>query len=185
MTGTYIGGSVNFAAISSSFDIPGDLVSAAVVSDNLLMALYFFVLIAIPTISIFRKSFRHPHIDEVEKLDIKDGETAASTYWTSKAISLKDIGFSIGSAFIIVAISNTVASLFSSIIPTSNAFLNILNTLLGNQYLIITTITMICATLKSDFFGNLGGAQELGTYLIYLLGLQLLYHLYYLNLLYY
>ncbi len=168
MTGTYIGGSVNFAAISSSFDIPGDLVSAAVVSDNLLMALYFFVLIAIPTIGIFRKSFRHPHIDEVEKLDIKDGETAASTYWTSKAISLKDIGFSIGSAFIIVAISNTVASLFSSIIPTSNAFLNILNTLLGNQYLIITTITMICATLKSDFFGNLGGAQELGTYLIYL-----------------
>lgn len=168
MTGTYIGGSVNFAAISSSFDIPGELASAAVVSDNLLMALYFFVLIAIPSMTLFRKHFNHPHIDEVENMDIKEGETSASTYWGSKEISLKDIALSIGSAFIIVALSNTIASFLSSIIPTSNTLFKILNTLLGNQYLIITTLTMICATIKPDFFGKLGGAQELGTFLIYI-----------------
>lgn len=168
MTGTYIGGSVNFAAISSSFDIPGELASAAVVSDNLLMALYFFVLIAIPSMTLFRKHFNHPHIDEVENMDIKEGETSASTYWGSKEISLKDIALSIGSAFIIVALSNTIASFLSSIIPTSSTLFKILNTLLGNQYLIITTLTMICATIKPDFFGKLGGAQELGTFLIYI-----------------
>lgn len=168
MTGSYIGGGANFAAMASAFEIPGDLVSAAVVSDNLLMALYFFVLISIPSIAFFREKFKHPHIKEVEKIGIKEGETAASSYWKSKEVSLKDIGFCIGSAFIIVAVSVSLAEFLSSIIPTSNAFLKIINTLLGNQYLIITTVTMLCATLKSDFFGNLGGAQEIGTFLIYL-----------------
>lgn len=168
MTGSYIGGGANFAAMSAAFDIPGDLVSAAVVSDNLLMALYFFVLISIPSTALFRKAFTSPHIDEVEKIGIKDGETAASSYWQSKDISLKDIGFCIGSAFFIVALSVSIAEFLSSVIPTSNAFLKIINTLLGNQYLVITTVTMTCATIKPNFFGNLGGAQEIGTFLIYL-----------------
>lgn len=168
MTGSYIGGGANFAAMAGAFEISGDLVSAAVVSDNLLMALYFFVLISIPSITFFKQKFNHPHIDEVENIGINAGETAASSYWKSKEISLKDIGFCISSAFIIVATSVNLAGFFSSIIPTSNNFSKIINTLLGNQYLIITTITMICATLKPNFFGNLGGAQEIGTFLIYL-----------------
>lgn len=168
MTGSYIGGGANFAAMAGAFEISGDLVSAAVVSDNLLMALYFFVLISIPSITFFKQKFNHPHIDEVENIGINAGETAASSYWKSKEISLKDIGFCISSAFIIVATSVNLAGFFSSIIPTSNNFSKIINTLLGNQYLIITTITMICATFKPNFFGNLGGAQEIGTFLIYL-----------------
>lgn len=168
MTGSYIGGSANFAAMSAAFDTPGDIVSAAVVSDNLLMALYFFVLIAIPSIGFFRKHFLHPHVDEVEKQEVKEGETAAASYWSRKDISLKDIALTIGSAFVIVAISNSIATFLSNAIPTNNAFLSLLNTLFGNQYLIITTITMICATIFSDFFSNLGGAQEIGTYLIYI-----------------
>ena len=168
MTGSYIGGGANFAAMSAAFDTPGDVVSATVVSDNLLMALYFFILIAIPSMSFFRKHFLHPHVDEVEGQEIKEGETAASSYWTHKDISLKDLALSIGSAFVIVAVSTSIASFLSSAIPTSNSFLSILNTLLGNQYLIITTVTMICASIFSNFFSNLGGAQEIGTYLIYI-----------------
>lgn len=168
MTGSYIGGGANFAAMSAAFDTPGDVVSAAVVSDNLLMALYFFVLIAIPSMKFFRKHFLHPHVDEFEKQEVKEGETAASSYWSRKDISLKDIALSIGSAFVIVAVSTSIANFLSSVIPTSNAFLSLLNTLLGNQYLIITTVTMICASVFSDFFSNLGGAQEIGTYLIYI-----------------
>ena len=168
MTGSYIGGGANFAAMSAAFELPGDVVSAAVVSDNLLMALYFFILITIPSINFFRKHFLHPHVEEFEKQEIKDGETTASSYWSRKDISLRDIALSIGSAFVIVAVSNTIAEFLASTIPTSNAFLSLLNTLLGNQYLIITTVTMICASVFSDFFSNLGGAQEIGTYLIYI-----------------
>ena len=49
--GTYVGGSVNFAAMADSYGASGELTSAAVVADNLLMALYFFVLIAMPAMA--------------------------------------------------------------------------------------------------------------------------------------
>ncbi|ANK38963.1 hypothetical protein AOB58_2161 [Staphylococcus sp. AntiMn-1] len=49
MTGSYIGGGMNFAALSSKFQTPGDMVSSTVVADNSVMALYFILLIAIPS----------------------------------------------------------------------------------------------------------------------------------------
>ncbi len=168
MSASYIGGGVNFAAMSGAFEVPGDLVSAAVVADNLLMALYFFVLISIPSIAFFRKHFKHPHVDEFENMEVKSGETTASSYWSGKDISLKDIAFAFASAFIIVAASVQLAGLFAAIIPTSNPLLSMLNTLFGNQYLIITTITMLLATFIPKFFGEIKGAQEIGTFLIYL-----------------
>ena len=168
MSASYIGGGVNFAAMSGAFEVPGDLVSAAVVADNLLMALYFFVLISVPSIAFFRKHFEHPHVDEFESMEVKSGETAASSYWSGKDISLKDIAFAIASAFIIVAVSVQLAGLLASIIPTSNPLFSMLNTLFGNQYLIITTITMLLATFIPKFFAEIKGAQEIGTFLIYL-----------------
>src|SRR5699024_6165769 len=48
-TGSYTGGSVNLAALSTKFNVPGELTASAIVADNLLMALYFFVLIVMPT----------------------------------------------------------------------------------------------------------------------------------------
>jgi uncharacterized membrane protein len=168
MSASYIGGGVNFAAMSGAFEVPGDLVSAAVVADNLLMALYFFVLISIPSIAFFRKHFEHPHVVEFESMEVKSGETAASSYWSGKDIALKDIAFAIASAFIIVAASVQLAGLLASIIPTSNPLFSMLNTLFGNQYLIITTITMLLATFMPKFFAGIKGAQEIGTFLIYL-----------------
>ena len=69
MTGSYIGGGVNFAAMASQYAAGDDLTAAATVADNLLMAAYFFVLIACAGSKFFRKHFRHPHIEEVEDLD--------------------------------------------------------------------------------------------------------------------
>ena len=63
-SGTYVGGSVNFAAMADTFGASGELSSQAVVADNLLMALYFFVLIAIPSGHFFRKHYKHPLIDQ-------------------------------------------------------------------------------------------------------------------------
>ncbi len=51
--------------MASAFQVPGDTTSAAVVADNLLMTLYFFVLIMIPTLKFFKTKFTHPHIDEI------------------------------------------------------------------------------------------------------------------------
>lgn len=167
MSGSYIGGGVNFVAMADSFSAPGELVSAAVVADNLLMALYFFVLIAMPSIAFFRRHFSHPHVLEVESRDVGEG-TIQSSYWQRKEISLKDIAYAIGSAFAIVAISSEVAKVLSAAIPTGNFAMTLLNGLLGNKYLLITTFTMLGATFMPHFFGEIKGTQELGTFLIYI-----------------
>lgn len=163
--GTYVGGSVNFAAMADSFHVSGEFVSAAVIADNLLMALYFFALIAIPALSFFRKHFRHPIIDNLEASKQTSG---ASSYWKAQPISLKDIAFDFAAAVAIVAIATTIADFFSGIIPTDSAFTNALNLLLGNKYLIMTTITMCCATFLPNLFGKAPGANEIGTFLIYI-----------------
>ena len=150
----------------------GDMISAATVADNLLMALYFFVLIAMPSIGFFRKHFKHPYVDEIEAASAsgtkKEGETNAAAFWGRKEISLKDIALAVATAFTIVAISNIIGGVFTAIIPTSNPVLQMLNTLFGNMYLWITTISMACATFAPGFFGEIKGTNELGTFLIYL-----------------
>lgn len=169
MTGTYTGGSVNLVAMADAFEAGGELVSTSVVADNLLMAFYFFVLVAVPTMNFFLKNYKHPIIDKVEKEGATgEGKTKAAQFWGAKEISLKDIAFAVAISFIIVAISSNLADLLSSIIPTGNLGLDLLNGLLGNQYLIMTTVTMILATYFHDFFSSIHGAQEIGTFLIYI-----------------
>lgn len=169
MTGSYIGGGVNFAALAGAFHIPGQMISATTVADNLLMAVYFFVLVMIPGISFFKKHYKHPHIDEIEKHGISEEQkTLAASYWGKKEISLVDIAINMAISGIIVALSKIIAEFLGNIIPTSNAVLSILNGMLGNQYLIITTIAMLVATFASKKVSKLSGSQEIGTWLIYL-----------------
>ena len=169
MTGSYIGGTVNFAALSSAFEVLGETVSAAVVADNLLMTLYFFVLIMIPSIKFFYNKFTHPHIDEVNARGVdEEAKTQAAAYWGKKPISLQDIAINIAISVIIVWVSTEIAAVLAAVIPTSNPVLALLNGMLGNKYLVLTTITMIIATAFSKPLENLGGSQEIGTYLIYL-----------------
>lgn len=97
MVGSYTGGSVNMVAMSDAFGASGDMVSSSVVADNLLMALYFFVLIAIPTIKFFLKKFKHPYIDEVEARKASgESENQAASYWKAKPVALIDIAEALG-----------------------------------------------------------------------------------------
>lgn len=169
MTGSYIGGGVNFAAMAETFGTGAEWISALTVADNLLMALYFFVLLAIPATNFFLSKFSHPHIDDVAAgVDVEEGETMASKYWGRKDISLKDIAFSVALAFIIVTVSTELGKILSVIIPTGNFLFDLLNGLLGNKYLLITTITMSLATFAPKFMSDINGAQEIGTFLIYI-----------------
>jgi len=168
MIGTYTGGSVNLVAMSDAYSVGGELVSSSVVADNLLMALYFFALIAAAGSKFFLKTYRHPIIDEIE-MQSADGEVkGAATFWTPKQISLKDIALCVALSLVIVAVSVKIAEVFAGLIPTSNFGLSLLNGLLGNKYLIITTLTMLVATLFPKQIGDMPGAQEIGTYLIHI-----------------
>lgn len=165
-TGTYVGGSVNLVAMSEAADAPGELVSASIVADNLVMALYFFVLVAIPGIRWISRHYSHTVTDSHKSGD-GAGNTAAA-YWHKGEISLTDTGKCIAFAAVIVAVSVKLSGLFEAAIPCGNIAADLLRGLLGNKYLLITTITALLATYLPAVFGNIGGARELGTYLIHI-----------------
>lgn len=168
---SYIGGGVNFAAMSAKFETPGELVSSAVVADNLNMALLFVILMIIPTMQFFRKKYKTPHIDELESRGNYDKDNQTKTYWKPKEISLKDIALSVGIAFALVILAKKVSTWFDTLIPSGedvNFLFNLLNGLIGDQYLLLTTFTFLALLLFPKFFDSLRGSQEIGTYLIHI-----------------
>lgn len=167
LSASYTGGGVNFAAMATRFDVPQDTVSSTVVADNLLMVLYFFILITIPALNFFRSKFGTPYIDELEKNGA--GDNQASNYWKGKEISLQDIAKAIGTAFVIVAVSFSLAGFFSNLIPAdSNILLSILRGIIGDDYLMLTTLTLLLVALFPKYFESISGSQEFGTFFIYI-----------------
>ena len=169
--GTYTGGSVNFVAMSQQYKVPGATVSAALVADNLLMALYFFSLMALPTMAVIKKHYKMPLVNALEQQsesDMEANKTMAAKYWGAKEISLKDIAFTVALSFVIVAVSDKLATLFGDLFKGEGAVSAILGGLLGNKYLLMTTITMIIASAFPKQISSIRGSQEIGTFLIYL-----------------
>ncbi|MBY0156576.1 DUF819 family protein [Cytobacillus oceanisediminis] len=172
LSASYIGGGVNFAAMAAKFKTPGEMVSAAVVADNLMMAIYFVVLMMVPAIGFFRRRFKTPHVDQVESGSIGvEGKTLAESFWKRKDISLKDIALSVGTAFLLVIVSFKVAEFLDSAIPSGDDvsfFINLVNGLFGDKYLMLTTLTFLVLAMFPRYFESINGSQEIGTFLIYL-----------------
>ena len=168
MTGSYIGGGVNFAALASEFEV-GEIKAATTVADNLLMALYFFALIFIAGMKFFRKHYSHPHIDAIaESGDLSGAQTQAAAYWSRKDISLKDIAMNFAYAVLVVFAAKIIAAFIGGLIPDTGVALHMLHTFFGSEYVWITTVSMACATFGEKQVAKLSGSQEIGTYLIYL-----------------
>lgn len=169
MTGSYIGGGINFTALADAFSVSGTMISATTVADNLVTATSMFLLLSIPAVGFFKKHFTHPHIDEVEQSTGNyNAENAAAAYWAKKEISLKDIAINFAYASIVVTISKLIAQSLSHVIPTGNMMLNMCNTFFGSQYIWITTLSIIVSMVFEKQIQSISGYNELGTYLIYL-----------------
>ena len=168
MTGSYIGGGVNFTAVSDAFHVDPTLISATTVADNLNMALYFIVLLGIAASAWFNKHYSHPHINEVKSKGNSTDRTTAFAYWARKDIALKDIAFCMAYSAAIVCISRLVSGFFESIIPDSNSLLQMLRVFLGSQYVWITNFSVLYATAFEKKALEMHGAEEHGTRLIYL-----------------
>ncbi|MCJ1910072.1 DUF819 domain-containing protein [Planococcus ruber] len=172
MSASYVGGGVNFAAMTAKFDAPEDMVSSAIVADNLMMALFFIILMTIPTLKFFKKLFPHPHVQQADSEEAAGaGKTNAESFWKRQDISLKDIALSVGTAFFLVIVSFKIAGFLNGIIPSGDDVSfgwNLLNGLFGDNYLILTTLTFIALAFFPRYFENINGSQEIGTFLIYL-----------------
>lgn len=166
---SYIGGGVNFAAMTAKLEPTKDMVASTIVADNLIMALYFIVLLAISSITWFRKRYKTPYIDEVERNAGNSDENLAASYWQPREIALKDIAINMAASVLIVAISFTVAGWLKPLRGmVDNIGLEILVSFITDPYLILTTLTFIVIFLFQKPFQKLRGSQELGTYMIYL-----------------
>lgn len=169
ISASYIGGGVNFAAMTAKLEPTKDMVASTIVADNLIMALYFIVLLAIASISWFRKRYKTPFIDAVERDAADNDENLAANYWQPKNISLKDIAINMGASVLIVAVSFTLAGWLKPLRGmVDNIALEILVSFITDPYLILTTLTFIVIFIFQKPFQKLNGSQELGTYMIYL-----------------
>ncbi len=169
--GTYTGGAVNFVAMSEQYAVPGKTVSAAIVADNLLMALYVFVLISLPSMAIIKKLYKQPYEDALlaqSEEDRDKNKTMAAKFWGAKSISLKDIAFAVGIAFTIVTLSTKLSGVISGFFSGKDAFSQFMGGFFENKYLLITTITMMIASFFPKQMSSVKGSQEIGTFLIYL-----------------
>ena len=170
MTGSYIGGGVNFTALADAFKVSGTLVSSTIVADNLNMALYFLILLGIAGNSFFRRFYPHPLIDEVEQSGVsEEGKTLAASYWGRKDVSLRDIAMCVTYAVVVVTISKFLGATLSALVPPDGSWLSKMGgTFLGSQYIWITLISMIFASVFEKQANSMNGAQEIGTFFIYM-----------------
>ncbi|MFC2460011.1 DUF819 family protein [Selenomonas noxia] len=170
MTGSYIGGGVNFTALADAFKVSGTLVSSTIVADNLNMALYFLILLGIAGNSFFRRFYPHPLIDEVEQSGVsEEGKTLAASYWGRKDVSLRDIAMCVTYAVVVVTISKFLGATLSTLVPPDGSWLSKMGgTFLGSQYVWITLISMIFASVFEKQANSMNGAQEIGTFFIYM-----------------
>lgn len=169
MTGSYIGGGINFVALSAAFHTDTSLVSSTVVADNLNMAFYFLVLLSCASSRFLQKHFAHPHIEAALVMDMtKEAKTQAAAYWGRKDISLKDISLDLLYAVAVVTISKVISGGVSYLISDTTPFLSFLHTFFSSEYVWITILSMLFATYGEKQVAVLRGAQEIGTYFIYL-----------------
>jgi uncharacterized membrane protein len=168
---TYTGGGVNFAAMVAKYEPTKDIVASTTVADNLVMSVYIIMLIAIASMGFFRKHYKTPHIDAFEKSVAEGGnQTASESYWKPKAIGLKDIAISIAASAFLVAISfKTSAVLKGMFAPAEGSIIQeIIFGLFTDKYLLLTSFTFLALLAFKKQFAKLNGAQELGTYGIYI-----------------
>ena len=170
MTGSYIGGGVNFTALADAFKVSGTLVSSTIVADNLNMALYFLILLGIAGNSFFRRFYPHPLINEVEQSGVsEEGKTLAASYWGRKDVSLRDIAMCVTYAVVVVTLSKFLGATLSTLVPPDGSWLSKMGgTFLGSQYVWITLISMIFASVFEKQANSMNGAQEIGTFFIYM-----------------
>ena len=111
-------------------------------------------------------------MDEVQAgLDkgvVEQEKTRAAAFWGRKEISIKDIAINVALSAVIVMVSKLLAGWIGGLIPDSNFVFSLFKSLLGSQYIWITTLAILVATFGSRQMDKVSGSQEIGTYLIYL-----------------
>lgn len=145
---TYIGGSMNYVAAAEAVELKsGDLLAAGIAADNLVMAAYFLLLFAIPSIRFFKNRFPNHHQIEADK-DVGN---------LSEELSSKNS---------ITLLNFSKALAISASICATGYWLSDFTGIGGTSILIITAIVVALATLFPKQIGSIEGADIIGTFLM-------------------
>jgi uncharacterized membrane protein len=142
---TYVGGSLNYMAAAEALGLrTGDLLTAGIAADNLVMTLYFLVLFALPSVSRLARwcggATRESAADAT-------GDAVAH----EPPISLDGMAGSLAVAATFCAAGYGLATALG--LPSAGI-------------LVVTVLTVAAATLAPQVLGRLGGAQVLGVLLM-------------------
>lgn len=160
MTGSYIGGGVNFIAIKDSYQVSENLTNPLLVADNFIMAGMFAALLIIADSKLFRRFYPHPHSLQGDKEDVT---ALAARHWRRKEVSLLDIAQALAIAFVIAAVSIQLTGALKAQVESK-----IIQSIFGNPFVLITFLTVALSTLFHRWMEKIQGAEEIGMYLLYL-----------------
>ncbi len=149
-TGTYIGGSLNFAAVAEATRMQeSSLLAAAVAADNVITNLHFLLIILIPGIAWMAKRYPTHHMDNAEIASIDPDAPAHVVANLDVAGLLTGLAL----AFAIAAAGNWLAGLAGY--PQFSI-------------LVITAITVAIATSFPSLIKKLSGYRESGNVMMFI-----------------
>jgi uncharacterized membrane protein len=160
MTGSYIGGGVNFVAIQRTYGVAAEFASSLMVADNFIMAGMFAILLVIAGNRFFRRLYPHPHSLAGDREDVT---ALAAKYWQRKEISLLDIARALAIAVAVAAVSIELTEMLKRHITS-----NIARSIIANPYVLITFLSVAITTTFHRVTEKIQGAEELGMFLLYL-----------------
>ncbi len=144
---TYIGGSLNYVAVSEIVGLrSGDLLSAGVAADNLVMALYFLALFALPSWAWLSRRYPRRHVATADDAALDASRQAAAT--------MPEVGraaAAVATGLTLCAVSYALAGIWGW---------------RGGGVLILTALTVLLATLAPRACARLSGAEVIGTFLM-------------------
>ncbi|MDH4071663.1 MAG: DUF819 family protein [Gammaproteobacteria bacterium] len=149
-TGTYIGGSLNFAAVAEATGMQeSSQLAAAVAADNVITNLHFLLIILIPGIAWMARRYPTHHMDNAEVIEL-DAERPPHTI---ENLEVAGLLAALALAFAIAAAGNWLAALGGY--PQF-------------AILVITAIAVTVATLLPAQMERLSGYREAGNVMMFM-----------------
>jgi uncharacterized membrane protein len=150
---TYIGGSMNYAGAAEALGFrSGDLLTAGVAADNLVMALYFLVLFALPSVAWLRGHFVNRGPEQVAE---DDAALLASREQAGTFPSAGNAALAVALSFAICAAGFALGDVFSSRLGWQKS-----------GVLILTALTVLLATALPRQLERLKGSEVIGAFLM-------------------
>lgn len=149
-TGTYIGGSLNFAAVAEASDMQdGSMLAAAVAADNVVTNLHFLLIVLLPGVAWVARHYPTHHMDKAQQFP--SGPDAP--IHQVKNLSIAGLLTALALAFLLAALGKMLAGIWGK--PQF-------------AILVTTALTLVLATLLPRQVQKLSGHTDAGNVMMFI-----------------